>query len=164
MRSSRPLPGVRYEALLRVLRATEALWEASRVFFDYWELSPSQFNLLKLLYDHPDGATQIELSRQLIMHRSNVTGLVDRLERRCLVKRREVHSDRRVYHVVLTARGRALLLRILPRWYEITEQVWADLSRRDAERLASELETMVAQAHRLLQEAANLPSTAKGES
>ena len=111
------LPGPRYEALLELLRTTEALWNASRVFFDQWELSPSQFNVLNVLRGKPEGVAQIELSRMLIMHRSNVTGLVDRLERRKLVMRKDNPSDRRVYHVSLTAAGRKLLEEILPVYY-----------------------------------------------
>ena len=68
-------PGPRYRALLQLLRTAETLWNASRLFFVRWDLSPSQFNVLNLLYDQPDGCTQIGLSRSLIMHRSNVTGL-----------------------------------------------------------------------------------------
>src|ERR1043166_6368679 len=85
------LPGPRYGALLQLLRTAEALWNSSRLFFARWDLSPSQFNVLNLLCDHPDGCTQIELSRQLIMHRSNLPGLIDRLEQ--LGHIRSVHDQ-----------------------------------------------------------------------
>src|SRR5437773_10841410 len=90
-------PGPRYRPLLQLLRTAETLWNASRLFFVRWALSPSQFNVLNLLYDQPDGCTQIELSRSLIMHRSNVTGLVDRLDARSLLQRRDSAGDRRAY-------------------------------------------------------------------
>ena len=121
------VPGPRYQALIQLLQTAEALWNASRVFFVRWDLSPSQFNVLNLLQDQADGCTQIELSRQLIMHRSNVTGLVDRLEARGLVSRQESERDRRAYRVVLTASGRNLLRRILPHYHEAAEQVWGNL-------------------------------------
>src|SRR5687768_9528186 len=79
-------PGPRYASLLQVLRTAETVWNASRVFFGRWDISPSQFNVLNLLRGS-EGISQIELSTLLIMHRSNVTGLVDRLEERKLVKR-----------------------------------------------------------------------------
>src|SRR6201997_3396150 len=92
-------PGPRYQALLELLRTAETLWNASRVFFARWDLSPSQFNVLNLLHEQPEGCTQISLSRQLIMHRSNITGLVDRLEARGLVLRQENPADRRAFNV-----------------------------------------------------------------
>src|SRR4051812_10321241 len=99
-----PIPGPRYQALLQLLRTAETLWNSSRLFFERWDLGPSQFNLLNLLIDCPEGLSQTELSRQLITHRSNVTGLVDRLEARGLVRRKASADDRRAYRVVLTVK------------------------------------------------------------
>lgn len=132
-------PGPRYEALLQLLRTAEALWESSRVFFTRWNLSPSQFNILNLLPAPPEGISQIELSRELIMHRSNVTGLVDRLERRGLVARRANATDRRAYRVVLTGAGEQLLAEILPHYHAAAEQVWGELPVQRASQLAAEL-------------------------
>src|ERR1035437_23608 len=89
-----------YRALMELLRTADTVWNASRAFFERWDLSPSQFNVLTLLHLTPDGLSQTDLSRQLIMHRSNLTGLVDRLEKRGLVARQapahhaSVQSDR----------------------------------------------------------------------
>jgi DNA-binding MarR family transcriptional regulator len=58
---------------------------------------------------HPHG----ELAETLSCHASNVTGLVDRLESRGLLRRRPAPADRRVKVLVLTPTGlrlRALLL------------------------------------------------------
>ena len=111
-------PGPRYQALIELLRTTETLWNASRIFFARWDLSPSQFNVLNLLFDLPDGCSQIELSRLLIMHRSNVTGLVDRLESRGLLRRADNPADRRAFTVILTPAGKSSSAEIQPHYYE----------------------------------------------
>ncbi|MGO8926154.1 MAG: MarR family winged helix-turn-helix transcriptional regulator [Limisphaerales bacterium] len=129
-----------YRALMELLRTADTVWNASRVFFERWDLSPSQFNVLNLLRFNPDGLSQTDLSRQLIMHRSNVTGLVDRLEKRGLVARREVAADRRAYSVVLTAAGARLLRDILPRYYGEAAQVWHRLPVRRAAALIADLQ------------------------
>ena len=142
-------PGPRYQALLQLLHTAEALWNASRSFFARWDLSPSQFNVLNLLYDRRAGCTHIELSRSLIMHRSNVTGLVDRLEARGLVQRRDSAHDRRAYRVVLTTAGRKLLQQILPQYYEAAEQVWGALPVARTHQLVSELTLVCANAEKV---------------
>jgi DNA-binding MarR family transcriptional regulator len=119
---------LRYRATLQVLRTADTFWNISRAFFQKWDLSPSQFNVLNLLDTEPQGLSQTELSRQLIMHRSNVTGLVDRLEKRGMVDRRDVASDRRAYRVVLSPAGAALLRQILPEYHRRAEAVWEGLS------------------------------------
>lgn len=142
MNSNGTSPGPRYEALLQVLRTSEAVWNASRVFFDQWDLSPSQFNVLNALDGNKEGMTQIELSRALIMHRSNVTGLIDRLEKRGLVERRDNPGDRRAYRVVLTTSGAKLLRKILPAYYAIAEAIWGSYPAVRARELAGELKKL----------------------
>jgi DNA-binding MarR family transcriptional regulator len=139
----------RYQALLQVLRTADRIWDASRLFFEHWNLSPSQFNILNLLDSHPDGLSQIELSRQLIMHRSNVTGLIDRLERRRLVQRRDLATDRRAYRVVLTEIGAGLLNKILPYYYRRADEVWEGLSPKRISQMTTDLKQMAQNAERI---------------
>jgi MarR family 2-MHQ and catechol resistance regulon transcriptional repressor len=139
MKPGRPESEYRYQALLQLLRTADVVWNASRVFFERWHITPSQFNVLNLLHSESSGLSQTELSRQLIMHRSNVTGLVDRLEKRGLVKRRDVAADRRAYRVLVTESGRRLLKQILPRYYESAERIWIGLSPRRVTELTTDL-------------------------
>src|SRR5580700_670981 len=149
MKGQSTTPGPRYRALIELLRTAENLWNASRVFFARWDLSPSQFNVLNLLQDHPDGLSQVELSRRLIMHRSNVTGLIDRLEARRLVRRTDNPTDRRAFNVILTPVGLKLLRQIEPHYYRAAETVWGDISPARARQLVAELSTVSANANRV---------------
>src|SRR6266446_3636293 len=76
------------------------------------QLSPAQCHVLHLI--EPDRPIPMgHLAETLACDASNVTGLVDRLESRGLVRRRPSAGDRRVKVLVLTqtgARLRALLL------------------------------------------------------
>ncbi len=139
-------PGPRHPALLQILQTAEAIWNASRVFFEQWNLSPSQFNVLNLLRQQPDGCSQIELSRSLIMHRSNVTGLVDRLEKRGLVVRRSNPHDRRIHIVSISPAGQKLMRRVLPHYYQAADQIWTDVPVARAKQLARELQRLHASA------------------
>jgi DNA-binding MarR family transcriptional regulator len=142
-------PGRRYQVLIQLLRTAETLWLSSRMLFARWNLSPSQFNVLNLLHGLPEGLSQIELSRALLMHRSNVTGLVDRLEARGLVQRQTVPDDRRSYRVTLTAAGLRLMQQILPLYYRAAEEVWGDVPDGQASRLGNTLDGLCANARRL---------------
>lgn len=122
-----------------MLRTADALWNASRLFFGQWNLSPSQFNVLNLLSHKPHGFSQIELGRLLITHRSNVTGLVDRLEKRGLVSRTDDAGDRRAYRVLLTGDGKRLLEQILPGYYTLAGQAWGGMSVARARQFATAL-------------------------
>lgn len=148
MTTTRTEPGPRYAALIQLLRTADTLWNASRTLFVRWHLSPSQFNILNLLCDPATGRTQSELSRYLVMHRSNVTGLVDRLEKRGLVARRDDPTDRRAYCVELTPAGRKLMREVLPLYYQAAEDVWGKLPVKRAQQLVAELAEVCANAER----------------
>lgn len=145
-------PGARYQALIELLQTAEGIWNGSRLFFTRWDLSPSQFNILNLLRLSPEGMSQVELSRALIMHRSNVTGLVDRLEARGLVRREEQPGDRRAYRVVVTPGGQQLVHEILPHYYKAAEEVWGDLPERRVTQLLEDLAAVRLNAERIATE------------
>ena len=139
MKQNMARPGPRYPALLQLLQTSERVWNGSRVFFMRWDLSPSQFNLLNLLVGEVQGRNQIELSRLLITHRSNVTGLIDRLEARGLLERQATPGDRRAYRVMLTDQGAKLMREILPEYYEESERVWGGMPVARVQKLAADL-------------------------
>jgi len=148
--STPPPSSPRYDALLRLLRTANAIWDVSRVFFEQWGLSPSQFNVLNLLQSHAEGLSQTELGRQLLTHRSNVTGLVDRLEKRGLVRRKSVSGDRRAYRVVPTKSGVNLLKKILPHYHQEAEDVWDGVSDEGISELLDALQHVTRNAARVI--------------
>lgn len=128
---------------MQLLRTADAVLDASRSFFSRWDLSASQFNVLNLLRLNPDGLSQSDLSRLLIVHRSNVTGLIDRLEKRGLVRREEVAADRRAYRVVLTQAGQKLVAEILVPYYEGAEALWKDVPEPRISELIVDLDSVI---------------------
>jgi DNA-binding MarR family transcriptional regulator len=78
------------------------------------ELSPAQCHVLRLL--EPDKPLPMrQLAEGLCCDASNVTGLVDRLESRGLVRRHASEEDRRVKVIELTAKGARLRAEFLER-------------------------------------------------
>ena len=86
----------------------KAMFKQADRFFASHGLTPSQFDLLSALFE--EGAIPLNrLSERLCCACSNVTGLVDRLERDGLVRRERSLEDRRVILLSLTDKGRELL-------------------------------------------------------
>jgi MarR family transcriptional regulator, organic hydroperoxide resistance regulator len=94
-----------------------------------FDLSPMG---LKLLYTIEPGAeaAMSALAETLFCDASNVTGIVDRLEARGLIERRDHPRDRRVKLIALTDDGVAVRSRIRERLHEPPAQI-AALSRED---------------------------------
>ena len=118
------------ELVTALLAAADALLRESQRLFRPHGLTAAQFNVLNILAERPDGLSQRELSDLLVVDRSNVTGLLDRLEKTGWVRRTDHPSDRRVYQVLLTADGRRLWAEVAPRYEAAVRQVTTGLTER----------------------------------
>jgi len=74
-------------------------------------LEPQQYLLLLALRGLPEGkqATILTLAERLQLRHHSVVGLIDRLEKRGLVRRVRAKEDRRKVLISLTARGEQIL-------------------------------------------------------
>lgn len=107
------------------------LRESTRLFRPHGLTAP-QFNVLNLLGGRTDGRgySQRELADTLVVDRSNVTGLLDRMETAGWVRRVDDPSDRRVYRVQLTASGKKLWQKMAPGYADVVAQVTARLGEK----------------------------------
>ncbi len=107
------------------------LRESARLFRPHG-LTAAQFNVMNILAD-PElskGVSQRELADLLVVDRSNVTGLIDRMEAAGWVRRADDPADRRVYRVNLTGLGRKLWEKVAPGYALVVRQVTCRLSER----------------------------------
>ncbi len=88
------------------------------------------------------GITQDELSRQLCIHKSNVTRQVANLERNGFLSRSEDPSDRRIRHLYPTEKAIAQLPRIREVLRAWNRYVMEDFSEQEFTLLESLLERM----------------------
>src|SRR5689334_22720590 len=88
---------------LRLLTCTTMIERRVRERFD---ITLARFDLMAQLARTRHGLRMSELSRRLMVTGGNVTGLTDQLVAEGLVVRREDRSDRRVFTVSLTPKGR----------------------------------------------------------
>ena len=109
LKLKQPLASTNHEALLSLVRTSSLMQKLSDRFFSRFALTDVQFNILMILKEHGStGLSQQELSEHLIVTKSNVVGLIDRLEHAGYVRRVSHPSDRRFNQIVLTAKGEKL--------------------------------------------------------
>jgi len=76
-------------------------------------LSPAEFDVLSTL-GNTEGMTFKELGQRTLIYKTTLTGVIDRLERQGLVRRRPSTRDRRSMIAELTPEGDALFQRVFP--------------------------------------------------
>lgn len=132
-------PDLATDLVVQTLRTTNTLLRASRRLFRPLGLTEAQFNVLNVLARQPAGMTQRELGDILVVDRSNVTGLLDRLTRLGWVRREEMPDDRRAWRVVLTASGRRLWSRAQPQFAAAVDAVVATIGASRAREMLKNL-------------------------
>ena len=140
-----PRESAGYRLLVSLFRVNSLLSKASGEFLRPFGLTPSQFNVLIVLkYTAPDGASQVELCRHLLVNRADVTGLVRRMMGRGWLTRRPDRHDDRCKRVSLSGQGRALLEKIEPAYYRKVAEVMGVFNERETRQTAPLLERLSA--------------------
>jgi MarR family 2-MHQ and catechol resistance regulon transcriptional repressor len=98
------------------------------------DLTPSQFAALEALY-HLGPMTQGEVSMKVLKSGSNLTTVIDNLERDGLVRRERDAKDRRVIHVHLTEAGKGKIEAVFPVHVEALVEEFSVLSASEQETL-----------------------------
>lgn len=100
------------------------------------DLTFSQFGVLEALY-HLGSLTQGEISAKMLKSGSNLTTVIDNLERAGLVCRERDTKDRRVIHVHLTEAGTRKIEAVLPGHVAALVEEFSVLSASEQETLGA---------------------------
>jgi DNA-binding MarR family transcriptional regulator len=94
------------EAFLNLWRTYDRLRALEDELFARYDLTPQQYNVLRLLKaEHPGTLPTLTLAQRLVSRAPDITRMIDRLEQRGLVGRERPADNRRVVRVGITAAG-----------------------------------------------------------
>jgi DNA-binding MarR family transcriptional regulator len=99
-------------AFLELCRTTDVLGRRLTALLKAEDLSPTQYNVLRILRGAPDGLACGEIGNRMITRDPDITRLLDRLEKRGLISRCRESKDRRMVTATITPEGLGLLGRM----------------------------------------------------
>ena len=110
----KPKPGSCPEEVtyLEMLRTMEALSHRFAQVLKTEDLSSTQYNVLRILRGASEGLPCGEIGNRMVTRDSDITRLLDRLERRALITRCRESKDRRTVWTRITPSGLELLARL----------------------------------------------------
>lgn len=127
-----------------IKRSSLVFDKLSNQLLSSYDLTGSQFNVLMILYKSPVGAVrQTDIEEKFSITNPTVTGLVQKLEVKDLVKRMPHPEDRRSKVLVLTDRAMAIKEELLALADSLEQQMTASLTAGECEQLASLLMKML---------------------
>jgi len=105
-------PSVEEAVFLGLLRTADLLSRRPAQVLKAAELSPNQYNVLRILRGAPEGLPCGEIGNRMITRDPDITRLLDRLEKRDLISRYRDTKDRRTVLTKITPEGLKLLARL----------------------------------------------------
>lgn len=111
-------------------------WLSERInsIFDQWDITPRQFNILRILRGEGKPLSTFQIRQRMLDKMSDTSRIVDRLLKKGLVRKTPNGEDRRLVDVVITPKGKKLLEKIDP-FEEHADKIMTTLSEEETKTL-----------------------------
>lgn len=140
LKKKKPFDSPEQEAMLNVLRTNDQFQNRFGRLFREYGLTSSQYNVLRILRGEGEPLPCQDIAERMIQVVPAMTGLIDRLEKQELVRRKRSTDDRRVIYIDLTPKAKKLLARMDQPVLELHQQLIGHMSRRELSELSRLLE------------------------
>ena len=97
------------KAMINLIFTHNWMMERMKMFFDQADLTPQQFNILRILRGAGQPLSTLQIRQRMLDKMSDTSRIVDRLIKKGLAKKVICKSDRRLVDVTITEKGLKLL-------------------------------------------------------
>ncbi|WP_164670776.1 MarR family winged helix-turn-helix transcriptional regulator [Virgibacillus doumboii] len=92
----------------------------------------TEFTILEALY-HKGTQTVQQICDAVLINSGSITYVIDKLEKRGLLTRKNCENDRRVFYVSITEQGEKLMNEIFPQHQKVIEEIFEDIKSEEKE-------------------------------
>lgn len=122
------------KAMINLIYSYNWLMENTRKHLDQYDLTPQQFNILRILRGAGEPLSTLQIRQRMLDKMSDTSRIVDRLVKKELVQKVVCPADRRLVDVTITDKGRELLIIL-----DTHENEWDDLLKNLDQHEATQL-------------------------
>lgn len=108
-KTGRSRGGLEEDVFVSLMRTADLLARRGELLLKAADISPTQYNVLRILRGSPQGLACSEIGKRMITRDPDITRLLDRLEKRELISRCRETKDRRMVLTRITPKGLQLL-------------------------------------------------------
>ncbi|MFS0688276.1 MarR family transcriptional regulator [Sporosarcina sp. 179-K 8C2 HS] len=113
-------------------RASKVVLEEANKLIESYKLNPTEFAVLELLY-HKGRQPIQKIGQKILLSSGSMTYVVDKLEKKGLLKRVFCKEDKRVTYMSITDAGKELIEEIFPSHEEKINELMSVLSNSEQE-------------------------------
>lgn len=104
-------------------------------------LNPTEFAVLELVYNKGEQPIQ-KIGEKVLIASSSITYVVDKLEKKELLKRRPSPEDRRSTYAVITEKGKQFMDEVFPKHREAINTICGGLNQDEKQSLIEQLKKL----------------------
>jgi len=97
------------KAAINLIYTSNWLNERMKFFFDNYEVTAQQFNILRILRGANEPLSTMQIRERMLDKMSDTSRIVDRLVKKGMVQKNIRKTDRRLVDVVISEKGKRLL-------------------------------------------------------
>jgi len=124
-------------AVLSLIKTGHAITHRVSLELKPYGITEPQFNVLRILRGKKGPMSVFEIQENMIQKSSNVTRIIDKLEKKSLVQRQECKSNRRKMDIEITAAGLDYLQQLDRVVYTLHEPLMANITSVEAKQLTN---------------------------
>lgn len=126
------------QPFLLLMQTSKAIQERIRDEMSKNKLSITEFSVLEVLFYQGKQTIQ-QIGNRILITSGSMTYVIDKLEQKGVIKRNDCREDRRVIHITLTAEGVEIMENIMPKYQEMVDSFFGDLTDDESQLLVNSL-------------------------
>jgi DNA-binding MarR family transcriptional regulator len=126
------------EAVYGIALVYAALFNRISTYLDQYALTPAKMNALMIIKHQgkDKGISQIDIGKRLMVTASNMTRVLDKMEKEGLINRSAQAGDRRVKIIKVTSKGSKLMDQVWPGYEKLVKSLAGTISVSDQKETA----------------------------
>ena len=114
-----------------LMQTSKNIQDQIKVEISKSDLNITEFSVLETLY-HKGKQTIHQIGNSILISSGSMTYVIDKLEKKDLLKRTDCPNDRRAIFIILTPKGEDLMDKIMPEYQEFINHMFDSLNTEEA--------------------------------
>ncbi|TQR20396.1 MarR family winged helix-turn-helix transcriptional regulator [Psychrobacillus vulpis] len=117
-----------------LMKSSKAIQERVKKDISNQDLKISEFTVLEALYSKGKQTVR-QISDAVLINSGSITYVIDKLEDKGLLERKDCKEDRRVVYIQLTRLGKQFMDEIFPKHQLVIEEIFSEITNKEKELL-----------------------------
>lgn len=126
--------GLSIELFITLSKSTKTVTDLIKEDIQQYGLIASEFSVLEYLYFEGEQPIQV-IGSKVILTSGSMTYIINKLEDKKLIKRRQCKKDKRIYYIRITKKGIKLFEEVFPTHKKYIEKVFSGLNKNEKKQM-----------------------------